>query len=320
MVKEKKIIEALRLKSEFSEIDFKKGFDKSSTQDWCEIVKDLVAILNSGGGAIIFGVEDNGNIVGGRLKDIFEIDPAVITDKVNKYTGVQIGGFQINSFKFRSDTLPELKEYNLPVLQIPGSEFPIPFNKAGNYGTDDGKQKTAFSKGTVYFRHGAKSEPSSYNDIRTFFDRKLKTMRELWFKNINKVMEAPLGSSLKVLPAEVIETKDEGATKIKLTDSEDAYKYKKIDPDKTHPFRQMDLIEEVNQRLDEKHQINSYDILSIRNAYDLDNELKFIHNPKFGSKQYSNEFVDWIIESFNTNPTFFSEARAVMYEIRYGDK
>lgn len=319
MLKSERLKEVIRTKSETEKIDFKESFDKSSTRDWCEIIKDLIAISNSGGGAIIFGVTDNGKIIGNNLDGFFRIDPAVITDKVGKYTGIQVGGFQMNKLTFQKKSLSELKKYILPVLHIPSSDFPIPFEKPGTYGTSDGKQKRAFSKGTVYFRHGAKSEPGTYNDMREFFDKKLEEVRKLWFKNINKVMEAPLGSEMRVLPPEVIETKDKDATKIRLTDDEEAPAYKKIDPDVTHPYRQTDLIDIVNDKLDGRHEINSYDILSIKKVHDLAKEPSFVHNPKFGASQYSEDFADWIVKKYEENPEFFEEARDTMYEIRYGD-
>ncbi|MDZ7693967.1 MAG: hypothetical protein U5K69_23090 [Balneolaceae bacterium] len=197
-------------------------------------------------------------------------------------------------------------------------EFPVPFKKPGTYATSGGKQKRAFSKGTVYFRHGPKSEPATYNDMREFFDKKLEVVRESWFKNINKIMEAPPGSKMKILSPEVIETRDKDATKIRLTDSDDAPVYKKIDPDVTHPYRQTELIDIVNDKLNGRHEINSYDIQSIKNVHDVAKESRFVHNPKFGASQYSEEFADWIVEKFEENPDFFKRAREEMYELRYG--
>ncbi|MDZ7693966.1 MAG: ATP-binding protein [Balneolaceae bacterium] len=127
MVSNSKLKEAIRAKTETEEIDFKESFDNSSTQDWCEIVKDLVAISNSGDGAIIFGVTDNGSVVEGNFDHIFKIDPAVITDKIDKYTGVQMGGFQLKKLPFQEDTLPELKTYLLPVLHVPPSRVSSSF-------------------------------------------------------------------------------------------------------------------------------------------------------------------------------------------------
>jgi predicted HTH transcriptional regulator len=47
-------------KSESRSIDFKSTFNPDSAADWCELIKDIVAIANSGGGSILVGVDDEG--------------------------------------------------------------------------------------------------------------------------------------------------------------------------------------------------------------------------------------------------------------------
>ena len=44
---------------ESGSVDFKASFDPKSTQDWCELIKDIIAMTNSGGGTIIIGVADD---------------------------------------------------------------------------------------------------------------------------------------------------------------------------------------------------------------------------------------------------------------------
>src|ERR1035438_10821193 len=41
--------------SESESVEYKSSFDSNSPADWAEIIKDIVALANSGGGAIIFG-------------------------------------------------------------------------------------------------------------------------------------------------------------------------------------------------------------------------------------------------------------------------
>lgn len=45
---------------ESKSLDFKREFDPMSTPEWCEIIKDIVAFANSGGGVIVFGVNNDG--------------------------------------------------------------------------------------------------------------------------------------------------------------------------------------------------------------------------------------------------------------------
>ena len=46
---------ALTAKRESKYIEFKENFDPDSPADWCEVIKDIVAIANSGGGVMSSG-------------------------------------------------------------------------------------------------------------------------------------------------------------------------------------------------------------------------------------------------------------------------
>jgi hypothetical protein len=51
---------AERAKRESRTLDFKEHFDPEVGAEWPELVKDLVAMANSGGGLIVVGVCNNG--------------------------------------------------------------------------------------------------------------------------------------------------------------------------------------------------------------------------------------------------------------------
>ena len=58
MDSDEKLKQAIRAKRESKSIDFKEKFDPTSDCDWCEVVKDIVAIANSEGGFIIIGLRN----------------------------------------------------------------------------------------------------------------------------------------------------------------------------------------------------------------------------------------------------------------------
>lgn len=181
---------AVNASRESKQVEFKGAFDPSSAGDWCEVIKDVVAIANSGGGIIIFGLNNDGTRSEMVVDPICQIDLADIANKVTKYTGwvdPQIELCEIERGRFR-----------LPAFVIGSAGFPLAFERPGTYQTEGGKQKTAFGVGTVYFRHGAKSEPASSSDIRSAFDRQLGTIRQSWLKNVKRVSKAPLGSQVLV--------------------------------------------------------------------------------------------------------------------------
>ena len=83
------ILSSIEHGSESGSVEYKASFDPSSGADWLEIIKDIVALANSGGGVIVFGIADNGKVSGFDPSALTGIDPAVLTDKISKYTGQQ---------------------------------------------------------------------------------------------------------------------------------------------------------------------------------------------------------------------------------------
>src|SRR5208283_2853882 len=79
---------ALTAKRESKHVEFKQGFYPISARGWCELVKDLAAIANSGGGIIVFGLDNFGAPTGESIEAITSIDPADIANKVSRYTGL----------------------------------------------------------------------------------------------------------------------------------------------------------------------------------------------------------------------------------------
>ncbi len=298
----------LRNKRESKYIEFKGGFDIASKQSWCEIIKDMVAMANSGGGAIAFGLDSKGNPTGNNVMPILEIDPAEITDKVSRYTSTQFDAFQL----FEA----EKRQAKIAILVIEAADVPFVFTKPGTYPISNSRQSTAFAQGTVYFRHGAKSEPAAPEDLASFISFRIDRARQEWMKRVRRVVQAPPGYQVRVLPQFVKESDERDATPIRIVNDEDAPGYRKIDPDKTHPFRQIELIEEVNERLPEESQINAYDVLAVRRVYRANEQSQFFHQPKFGSPQYSMAFVEWIVDKFNEDPHFFENAREEYYKLR----
>jgi hypothetical protein len=91
-------------------------------------------------------------------------------------------------------------------------------------------------------------------------------------------------------------------------------------PDKTHPYRQKQLVELVNQKLGGKL-INSYDIQCIKKVYNIPSQPQFYYMSKlFLSPQYSENFVDWIVKQAVRNPDFFTKTRRkanIKYKKKY---
>lgn len=188
-------------------MEFKQSFDPSQPGEWCELIKDLAAIANSGGGIIVFGLDSRGMPTGELIDAITSIDPADIANKVLKYTG------QVDfEFEIRQLTKGTSK---LVAFVIPAAALPLIFEKPGTYDIGGGKQKTAFGVGTVYFRHGAKSEPGTSEDIRKVIERQLEQIRRSWLKGVRKIVQAPQGAHIVALHPTTKETQQALATNVR---------------------------------------------------------------------------------------------------------
>jgi EC042_2821-lke REase len=239
---------------------------------------------------------------------VLSLDSAEITDKIHKYTNTQFADFTIQRCEKAGNILAALIVQETPI--------PLVFEKPGTYDIGGGKQRTAFGMGTVYFRHGPKSEPGNSDDLRKGFDRLLVTVRESWLKNVRQVVEAPLGSTVVTISP----TRDPAALPVRISDDPNALIIGGMSPDRTHAYRLKELVEAINQHLPADKQINQYDVQCVRKMYDVEKNLTFHYLPKFGGHQYSPAFSEWIMNQYQANSTFFQKARQDMQERRIAAK
>lgn len=204
---------ALNASRESRQIEFKRRFDPSSTGAWCEIVKDIVAIANSGGGVIVFGLDDHGDTTGDSTQSILNIDPADSANRVFRYTGISLE-FEIQAVSKKGQTLA--------AFIIPGVDTPIVFHKAGTYSSTPGSTDVAFHMGTLYVRHGAKSEPATTDDIRKAINRRLEQIRKSWIRGVKKVVRAPPGSQIIAVPPSISEAGSGLAREVRIVNDSNA--------------------------------------------------------------------------------------------------
>lgn len=189
---------ALQTNQESAALDFKKSMDVDSNGEWLELIKDVIAMANSGGGVIIIGLLDDGSSAGFDVTSILIVDPADVTNKIFAYTGQHFGDFRISAAQKEGSSVA--------AIEVGSVSVPIVFNKVGNYQGQNGKPKTAFSLGSVYFRHGAKSEPCTSDDLRNFVRREIEAVKQSWLGGIRKVVEAPDHSQILVIPPSTSDT------------------------------------------------------------------------------------------------------------------
>lgn len=265
------------------------GFDPRPPGDWLQLVRDVVALANSGGGVAVVDTSD--------------LDEEMLHERLARAAEPEFEGFELH------DVVRGGRAATAIVVDG-AANTPLVFARQGRYRDTDGRDRVVFARGDLYFRHGARSEPAKGEDIRDFIRRQLDATRKQWLANIRQVMHAPGGAEVAVV--ETAERDEEGRpTLIRLTTDPNAPLYGQLDPDRSHPHRQKEVIAEVNARLDGRS-VNAFDILSVRRVHGITEESRpeFVHVPKFGSPQYSDAFVDWLLQQDERDPDFFTRAKS----------
>jgi hypothetical protein len=101
---------------------------------------------------------------------------------------------------------------------------------------------------------------------------------------------------------------------VRIVTDPDAPALQPQDVDHLYPWRQKDLVRELNTRLG-RRMLNSYDIQAVRRHHRLDDRPDFVFNLPGAGRRYSPAVADWIIEQHASDPEFFHHARAADQEL-----
>jgi hypothetical protein len=152
---------ALSVSRESKRVEFKGEVDPTSRGSWLEMAKDIAAMANSGGGVVIVGLDSVGSPTGWSPDVLLSADPATLVDSLAPYLGEQYDDFSVAEVSKDGVRLAA-------ILIGARTGTPLIFEKSGNYQPESQPQRQAFGRGTVYFRHGAKSEPGLAKDLASF--------------------------------------------------------------------------------------------------------------------------------------------------------
>lgn len=82
-----------------------------------------------------------------------------------------------------------------------------------------------------------------------------------------------------------------------------------MDPNTTHPYRQKEMLVMLNNSLGNGRPLVPYDIQCIRQLYEIEKKPQYYYKPKYGTPQYSDHFIQWLLEMYRKNPNFFEDTR-----------
>jgi hypothetical protein len=248
-------------------------------------VRDIVALANSGGGVILFGVTRSGDPSNFDLSSVAALPVAKIVRELERYVDTPFNDVEI------VDTTRDSQR--VVALVVGEAMAPLVFSSGSG----------AFAAGTLFFRHGAKSGPATSGDMAAALDRRLNAVRKSWLGAVKRAVERP--EVTNVTPIRVVQ--DPHAPVVGL-----------VDYDKTHPYRQKELLAEFRRRFAGRP-INQFDLQAVRFAHRVDVNPDFSHKSLYGSKQYSDRFLEWLLDRASSDPQFFEEARETYMRARRPD-
>jgi hypothetical protein len=103
---------------------------------------------------------------------------------------------------------------------------------------------------------------------------------------------------------------------VRLVDDPAAPAFRSISVDITHPFRQKEVVEQVNIALTGAKVIKPFQIQCVRQAHHVEANATFCYKQKYASARYSQAFVDWILEQYAADANFFESAKAMLDELK----
>lgn len=182
---------------EHSDHELKLTFDPTEPGAVQKLIKELIALANSGGGTVVIGTDE---IYSPGVDEslVQKLDSARLMDQANRYIAparISVG-----------HDLVKLENGNCVVrLRVEDSgRYPVVFAKDGQY-TKGGKTRNAFREGDIYIRRGSQSVRATYTDIVRIVDAAEERGRRSFIEHLHEVTEKmvrlPEGSTPIVLAA-----------------------------------------------------------------------------------------------------------------------
>jgi hypothetical protein len=277
-------------------------FDQSSERDWCELIRDVAAIANTGGGDIFLRAS--------------AAAAAITRSDVLRW----LGEYSDSTFDAIELLPANVSDAAGLVISIGRALFPIVFTKRGSYSNPNGEgnQVEVFAAGSIYFWHANKSDPGGTGDLREFFERLVRRVRRRWLRGIRRVLKTPVDTVVQPMAARKgTKPSIEAAASlrpVRITTDPDAPALQPQDVEQLYPWRQKDLLSELKARLG-RRSLTTYDIQAVRRHHRLDERPDFVFHLPGAGRRYSPAAADWFMEQHERDPEFFAKARSADQEM-----
>lgn len=205
-------------------VEHKSEFDLANRGAWCEILKDIVALANYGGGRLLIGVHDDGSAAGLPPTAFTKLDPAHIVDRLASYTNATLPDLRVTHMDVEGSGICEIR--------IGGAPYPMVFDREGSYDDGGKKQRVAFRIGTLYTRRAGKSCPASSSELRDMIDSRISARND----QLRKVIDAPLGTSVLIGADTGTSSAETTNPEMRLSTNPDAQEFRLNDGEVTRLF------------------------------------------------------------------------------------
>jgi hypothetical protein len=173
-------------------LDRKVTFDHQDPKAKLELVRDLVAIANTGGGRIVVGHDEVNEV--GITEDVVE---ALDSSRVAEWLANFASPVPLH---LSHDARPLTGGRFLLTLTISAAEFPIVISKRGLWkGADSKRDRPVFEPGDIFVRHSTRTERANYEDIRSWVLKAREAERESILDRITTFVKLPEGAALQVV-------------------------------------------------------------------------------------------------------------------------
>lgn len=289
-------------------VEIVRTFDPASQRDWCELVRDVVAAANSGGGTILVHGRPHAWNPTADSHAVKSLDKEALVSRIREFTG--------SSFTNIVAHPVDRAGVHAVRIAVGPALLPIGFVKSGSYleSVEPVKQVDVFHAGSFFFRHGECSEPASEADLRVFFERLLRRVRRKWLRGIRRVIGTPTSELLLPrtsradrLPTTTPQPRP-SLQPVRIVNDPSAPALQPQDVDHLYPYRLREAVAELNQRAG-RRALTTYDIQAVRRQHRLDERPDFVFHLLGAGRRYSPAMIEWLWNEWQHDPDFFRAAR-----------
>jgi len=170
--------------------DYKLTYDTTDASASTKRVKTIVALMNAGGGQLIYGQNE---IESPGLDPLLidQLDSTRIADSVERF----IAPNKVDL----SHNFQELRNGNVIIrIDVPAAEYPLVMSRDGTWsGFDSQRDRLIFRKGDIWTRHGSRTERITFEDLRLWIENAKRSEREKIMERLTTYVNLPEGTTLQ---------------------------------------------------------------------------------------------------------------------------